>query len=354
MVAISGNFLGPSTPGSAYMLFHRPLYRGSSATKAGERFHTLGTSKIAPIGGMAEIARAMAASARAAGAVIETSTPVATITTTGNRVTGVVTAEGREYHASAVLSAANPKLTLTKMLSEEQLGDELAQRAEAVKMTGTSFKLLMAVDSTPQFVCATDRDDNERLLKCGFRTGTTISGMDAGYHRALAGGWSRDPIIWGLIPSSIDPTLAPPGGHVLSLTVFHAPLELADSSWDVERDRFARHIIDDLDGVYFRGLKSMLVGYRAKSPEDLESEFGLMGAHVSHGDIAAGQMFDARPTFGLSHYATPIAGLYLGSVGTWPGNYVSGVPGRNSAHKVIADFRRGVDDMSELTVTGAS
>jgi len=354
MVAISGNYLGPSTPGSAYMLFHRPLYRGSSATRSGERFHTLGTSKVAPIGGMAEIARAMAASARAAGAVIRTGTGVASIVTRGGRVTGVVTQDGEEYAAGAVLSAVNPKLTLTEFLTADQLGEELASQARTIKMDGTAFKLMLAVAGTPRFMCAVDDAENDRLLRCGFRMGTTISGMDQGYHAALAGEWSREPIIWGLVPSSIDPTLAPEGGHVMSLTVFHAPLRLAGgSTWDVEKDRFARHIIDHLDGRYFRGLKDMLAGYRALSPEDLQRDFGLMGAHVSHGDITAGQMFDARPTFGLAHYATPVAGLYLGSVGTWPGNYVSGLPGRNAALRLLAD-RADPDRYAEFGAAGAN
>ncbi|MCO6502984.1 MAG: NAD(P)/FAD-dependent oxidoreductase [Acidimicrobiales bacterium] len=340
MVAVSGNFLGPGTPGSAYMLFHRPLYRGSSAVRSGETFHNLGTSKMAPVGGMAEIARAMAASAEAQGVEYLLSTPVSKILVDRERVTGVVTETGREIRASIVLSAANPKLTLTQLIDPDALDSSLSERVRAIKMDGTAFKLMIAVDGTPRFTCARDDAENTRLLQCGFRIGTTMRGMDAGYMEAYAGRWSTDPIVWGLIPSAIDPTLAPDGGHVFSLTVFHAPLTLADSTWEVEKDRFARHIIDRLDGTYFRGLKDMIVGYRAKSPEDLQSEFGLLGAHVSHGDITAAQMFDARPAHGLSGYATPIRGLYLGSVGTWPGNYVSGVPGRNAAHAILSTADR--------------
>lgn len=354
MVAISGNYLGPSTPGSAYMLFHRPLYRGSSAVLRGERFHTLGTSKIAPIGGMSEIGLSMAASAKAAGATILTSAPVAAILTDETGVTGVALEDGREIQATTVLSAANPKLTMTRLLEPSQLGAELAARVEAIKMDGTAFKLMLAIDGTPRFASARDDDENERLLACGFRTGTTIGGMDRGYHAALAGRWSEEPIIWGLVPSSIDPTLAPEGSHVMSLTVFHAPLELQGSSWDVERDRFARHIIDHLDAHYVPGLTDQLVGYRAKSPEDLQSEFGLLGAHVSHGDIAAGQMFDARPTYGLSDYRTPIRGLYLGSVGTWPGNYVSGVPGHNAARRILSDRAADGPSVDEFAASGAN
>lgn len=354
MVAISGNYLGPSTPGSAYMLFHRPLYRGSSAVRSGERFHTLGTSKVAPIGGMSEIAKAMAASAGAVGATILTSASVASIATDSDGVTGVVLADGREFATKTVLSAANPKLTLTRLLERDQLGVDLAERVDGIKMDGTAFKLMLAVDGTPRFASARDSAENEALLKCGFRTGTTISGMDRGYHDAVAGEWTQDPIIWGLVPSSIDPTLAPEGSHVLSMTVFHAPLTLSGgASWGTERDQFAEHIITHLDEYYIPGLRSQLVGYRAKSPEDLQSEFGLLGAHVSHGDISAGQMFDARPTHGLSGYRTPITGLYLGSVGTWPGNYVSGVPGRNAAMRVLAD-RAGRADADEFIAAGAS
>ncbi|HWM32956.1 MAG TPA: NAD(P)/FAD-dependent oxidoreductase [Pseudolysinimonas sp.] len=338
MVAISGNYLGPSTPGSAYMLFHRPLYRGSSAVRGGERFHTLGTSKIAPIGGMAEIARAMAASARAAGATILESAPVQRIEVKDGRATGITLVDGREISAPTVLSAANPKLTLTQLVEHDSIEPDLLHRVRNIKMDGTSFKLMIALDGVPVFASARSASENEALLQCGFRTGTTISAMDRGYHQALQGRWSEEPIIWGLVPSSIDPTLAPEGHHVMSLTVFHAPLALAGSTWEVEKDRFAQHIIRHLDEVYIPGLANQVVGYKAKSPEDLQSEFGLLGAHVSHGDITAEHMFDARPAAGLAGYRTPVAGLYLGSVGTWPGNYVSGVPGHNAAHRILADI----------------
>lgn len=352
MVAISGNYLGPSTPGSAYMLFHRPLYRGSSAVRGGERFHTLGTSKIAPIGGMAEIALAMAASARAAGATILESAPVEQIDIHDERVTGVTLTDGRHFSAGVVLSAANPKYTLTELVDPVALEPDVLHRVRNIKMDGTAFKLMIALDGEPRFACATSASENEALLKCGFRTGTSISAMDRGYYRALQGHWSDEPIIWGLVPSSIDPTLAPPGGHVMSLTVFHAPLDLADSTWDVERDRFAQHIITHLDEVYIPGLAAQVVGYKAKSPEDLQNEFGLLGAHVSHGDITAEHMFDARPAAGLSGYRTPVGGLYLGSVGTWPGNYVSGVPGHNAAHRILADVAED-ESFAGVEVSGA-
>lgn len=353
MVAISGNYLGPGTPGSAYMLFHRPLYRGSSAVRAGERHHTLGTSKIAPIGGMAEIARAMSAAARAAGAEILTDARVASIQTNGSGVTGVALADGREFRSRTILSAVNPKLALTTFFSQEQLGDELASQAHAMKMDGTAFKLLLAIEGTPRLSIARDQAENEALLKCGFRIGTTIEGMDRGYHEALDGRWSTEPIIWGLAPSSIDPTLAPEGSHVMSLTVFHAPIKIK-GDWDVERNRFAEHIIDHLDAHYIPGLKNQLAGYRAKAPTDLENEFGLLGAHVSHGDISAGHMFDARPLHGMSGYRTPIAGFYLGSVGSWPGNYVSGVSGMNAANTILNDLSGRRNGADAALVSGAS
>lgn len=353
MVAISGNYLGPGTPGSAYMLFHRPLYRGSSAVRSGERHHTLGTSKIAPIGGMSEIAAAMNAAAKAAGVEILTSARVVAIMTDDTGVSGVALEDGREFRSRIVLGSINPKLAFTQLFDREQLGEELAEQAEAIKMDGTAFKLMLAIEGTPRFAVAENATENEALLKCGFRMGTTMQGMDRGYHEALAGSWSTEPIIWGLAPSSIDPTLAPQGSHVMSLTVFHAPVQIS-GDWEVERDRFARHIIRHLDENYIPGLQSQLAGYSAKSPVDLESEFGLMGAHVSHGDISAGRMFDGRPMHGASHYRTPIDGFYLGSVGTWPGNYVSGVPGMNAANTIIADLRNRSLPSDGATISGAS
>lgn len=337
IVSISGNYLGPRTPGSAYMLFHRPLFRGSSASKSGENFQTLGAAKTGPVGGMGAIAAAMRSSIEATGIDVLTGCGVSEILVGEGRVTGVVTDEGDEFSAPIVLSAMNPQTTLTSLVAERHLPPPLLERIRSKDMEGSTFKLMLALDGEPRFACADSDEENHALQVAGFRLGGTIESMDRAYRESRTGQWSAEPVVWGLVPSAIDPTLAPTGKHVMSLTVFYAPLHLDSGSWAEEKHTFARHIIRYLDAHYIPGLEKLVLSYKAHSPQDLVDEFGLAGAHTSHGDISLAHMFDARPAVGVSHYSTPVAGLYLGSVGVWPGNYVSGLPGRNAANRVIRD-----------------
>lgn len=338
IVAVSGNFVGPSTPGSAYMLLHRPLYRESSAVREGNRFHTLGTGPAAPIGGMGAIAVAMKNAVLAAGVEVRTGAEVASIRCDGGRVTGVALTSGEEISARQVLSALNPKRTLADLVPTGNMPDEARSLVDGIPMRGSSFKVLLALDAAPRFAAASDDAENELFLRCGFRTGGGISDMDDAYYDAMRGRWSQHPVIWGLVPSAVDPTLTPPGKHMMSLSVFHAPYELADASWDDERANFGKHIVSVLADHYIPNLEQILLDYRCLSPVDLEEEFALTGGHVSHGDVVAARMFDTRPVAGCSAYTTPVDGLYLGNVGSWPANYVSGLPGRNAAARILRDL----------------
>ena len=149
-------------------------------------------------------------------------------------------------------------------------------------------------------------------------------------------------MIWGLTPSVTDPTLAPPGKHVMSLNINHAPYDLSEGDWAVERDRFGEHCINVLS-EYISNLKDIIIDYRFWSPRDIEDELGLVGANITHGDMLPATMFSMRPLAGWSDYRTPIRGLYLCGVGTWPGGFVSGIPGHNAAHQVLNDLREGIE-----------
>jgi phytoene dehydrogenase-like protein len=204
-------------------------------------------------------------------------------------------------------------------------------------MTGSVFKVMLALDGEPRFRAAHDASENSLLLRSGFRTAPTVSSMDQAYHEAVRGEWSREPIIWGAVPSALDHRLAPPGKHVMSLTVFHAPAELQASNWTIERDRFGQHVIKYLTDHYIPNLSDLVIGHRFLSPEDFEASFGLVQGNLAGGDVIASRMFDMRPMAGCSDYATPVKGLYLCGVSTWPAMHVSVLPGHNAARKVIQD-----------------
>jgi phytoene dehydrogenase-like protein len=164
--------------------------------------------------------------------------------------------------------------------------------------------------------------------------------MDRAYDDARYGRPSQAPLMWGLCPSLIDPDLAPPGRHLLSVNIWHAPYRLAAGSWEAERERFGERCIAILDD-HMPGLRDSIVDRRFYSPVDLAREYGLVEANVIQGDVLAGQMFSLRPLAGMSDYRTPIAGLYLCGVGTWPGGFVSGVPGHNAAKEILKDRAAG-------------
>lgn len=336
VVALSGNFTGPSTPGSAYQIVHRSLYRGSHATRDRTSFQTLGGSPT-PMGGMGAITQAMARAAMAFGAEIRTETEVATIKCARGEALGVILASGEEIDAPIVISNLNPQKTLLDLIPAGEMPNEFRGRVANLDMRGTVSKVFIALDGLPQFGPQSSPSDDEMLSRCRFRTGPDIASMDRAYYQALAGHWSDVPVIWGFIPSAIDPSLTPPGKHLMSITAFHAPYHLAESNWDIERDKYAKNVIKVL-GEYFPNFADIVLNYSALSPVDIEREFGMTQANIAHGDIKASRMFGLRPIAGYSDYTTPIRGLYLCGVGTWPANNVSGLPGRNASQKVLADL----------------
>ena len=173
--------------------------------------------------------------------------------------------------------------------------------------------------------------------------------MERAWDDAKRGHWSRTPMMWGLTPSVSDPAMAPPGHNVMSINIFHAPYRLAEGlDWSVERDRFGNHCIEVLSD-YIPNIKDLIIDHRFFSPVDLERELGLVESHITHGDMTPKRMFSMRPVSGLSDYRTPIAGLYLCGVGTWPGGNVSGIPGHNASHKALNDLARPREEL-ELSI----
>jgi phytoene dehydrogenase-like protein len=162
--------------------------------------------------------------------------------------------------------------------------------------------------------------------------------MERAYDDAKFGRAARDPIILGLIPSVMDPAMAPPGRHIMSCNIWHAPVALAEGSWETERDRFGNRCID-LIAEYMPGLRDRIIGTEFLSPADIEREFGLRDANIMHVDMLPAHMFGLRPASGWSAYRMSVPGLYLCGSGTWPGGTVSGVPGHNAAQTILADLK---------------
>jgi phytoene dehydrogenase-like protein len=206
-------------------------------------------------------------------------------------------------------------------------------------MNGNAFKMLLALDGLPRFAAAQGDEEARLFAGCQFRIAPSMDWMERAWDDAKRGHWSRTPMMWGLTPSVADPSMAPPGHHIMSVNIWHAPYHLAEGDWSTERDAFGRHCIEVLS-EYIPNIKDLIVDTRFFSPKDLEKELGLVESHITHGDMLPGHMFALRPIAGMADYRTPIAGLYLCGVGMWPGGNVSGIPGHNAGHAVLADLAR--------------
>jgi phytoene dehydrogenase-like protein len=205
-------------------------------------------------------------------------------------------------------------------------------------MQGCMAKIYLALDGEPQYAAARDAEENAMLLRCGFRAGPTVADMDRSYHLALEGDWSGEPIIYGLTQTSLDTTLNPAGKHLMSLSVCYAPYRLGEGTWVDQKDDWMKHTIRALS-EHMPNLEDIIVDCAALTPQDLEDEFGLREANCLHGEVMTSRMFRWRPLSGYSDYTTPVDGLYLCSNGTWPANYLTGLPGRNASLKIIADLK---------------
>jgi phytoene dehydrogenase-like protein len=340
MLSIMSSLAGPSTPGTPYMLLHRPMSLASSRISSAHdpRKQPFRGSTGLPVGGMGSIVAAMERSIKASGAEVRTEAEVVSITTHGDRASGVVLATGEHIEADVVLSNLNPKTTLLDLLPEGALSADFASRVRNLHMAGNQFKVALAVDGLPTFAAAKNREEAVAFSRCQFRIAPSLDYLERNYDDAKQGRWSRYPAIWGLIPTASDPSQAPEGKHLVSLNVYHGPYHLKEGSWTFEKEKFADHCVAIMCD-YMPDLKDRIIDRRAWSPKDLEDEFGLLEGNITHGDMMPIRAFGLRPMSGWADYRTPVAGLYLCGSGTWPGGYVSGLPGHNASHVVLSDVK---------------
>ena len=324
--AIVGNYAGPYSPGSAYVLLHHAI--GEVNGRKGTWGHA--------IGGMGAITQAMAAACGKLGVEMRTNTSVREILTEKGRVVGAVTDAGETFRGRAVISNLNPKLLFQSLVDPALLPADFRERMARYRCASGTFRMNVALSELPRFSCLPEPGDH---LTAGIVMAPSLAYMERAYADAREFGWSKAPIVEMLIPSFVDDTLAPPGKHVASLFCQHVAPELPDGkSWDAHRDEVAQLMLDTVEG-FAPGFKATVIARTAMTPLDLEREFGLIGGDIAHGSLSLDQLFSARPVLGYADYRSPIAGLYMCGAGTHPGGGVSGMPGHNAAHAVIRDMR---------------
>lgn len=327
MVALNGQLISPHAPGSAIGLLMRPISRASSPQDVlGIRDAPLRGSVGLPIGSMSAIVDALTRSAEANGVEIRRNSTVERIELGDDgRVRGVVLENG-----GCIENIDAAVVTLEPSLMRGLLPDaDLPDSAWPTRPSGSAFKIAFALDGLPHLAGAPDGIPVEKLLEAQFRIGPTPQYISSAVHDGVAGRPSDAPIIWGLIPSLTSPGIAPPGMHLMSLNVWHAPHSLGADYWQQHGDEFVLRCLAQLE-PRLPGLTDRIVDTKWFSPHDLETEFRLTGSNITHGDMIPPQFLDGRPRAAFTE-ALHRMGIALGGAGTWPGGYVTGIPGRNAA-----------------------
>ncbi|HEY6916698.1 MAG TPA: NAD(P)/FAD-dependent oxidoreductase, partial [Allosphingosinicella sp.] len=322
--AVVGNYASPDTPGSAYVLLHHLF--GEAAGVPGAWGHA--------IGGMGAITQAMAKACREKGVEIILDTPVDEIIVEKGRAAGAV-AGGKAYRARAVIGNVHPKLLFETLVPKGAVAPEIAHRMTGWASESATFRMNVALSQLPRFTSLPEPGDH---LTAGIIMAPSLDYMDKAFIDAKRDGWSKQPIIEMLIPSTLDDSLAPEGKHVASLFCQHFPYAVP-GGWEARREEVADHIIDTVD-AYAPGFKASVVGRLALSPMDLEQRFNLIGGDIFHGKMGLDQLFSARPMLGHADYRMPLPGLYLCGSGAHPGGGVTGAPGHNAAQAVLKDWKR--------------
>lgn len=324
--SVVGNYASPYTPGSAYVLLHHAF--GEVNGRKGVWGHA--------IGGMGAITQAMAKSAEARGATIRLNAGVREIVVEKGGAAGLVLENGERVKATAVVSNLNPNLLFTKLVPEDAAPPDFLRRMKGWTCASGTFRMNVALSRLPNFTALPGDGDH---MTSGIIIAPSLAYMDRAFHEAKLYGWSREPIVEMLIPSTLDDSLAPNGAHVASLFCQHVAPHFADgSSWDDHRETVADLMIATVE-AYAPGFAASVVGRQIMSPLDLERTFGLTGGDIFHGALTLDQLFAARPALGHADYRMPVRGLYLCGSGAHPGGGVTGAPGHNCAHAIIADLR---------------
>ncbi|MDQ3558682.1 MAG: NAD(P)/FAD-dependent oxidoreductase [Pseudomonadota bacterium] len=326
---IVGNYQSPYSPGSAYVLLHHCF--GEVNGKKGVWGHA--------IGGMGAITQAMARACEARGVEIRTGSPVREVLIENGRAAGVVTESGEAIRARIVVSNLNPKLLFTRLVERPALPTDFLRRIENWRCGSGTFRMNVALSELPDFTALPGRELAEHHT-AGIIIAPSLGYMERAWIDARTSGWSRQPVVEMLIPSTLDDSLAPPGRHVASLFCQHVAPELPDGkSWDDHREEVADLMIETVNG-YAPNFKASVLGRQVLSPLDLERTFGLVGGDIFHGALSLDQIFSARPMLGHADYRAPIPGLYMCGSGMHPGGGVTGAPGHNAAREILRDVKR--------------
>jgi phytoene dehydrogenase-like protein len=323
---------GPKEAGTAYALLYNwalsdtGLLRSSGAIK----------------GGIGALSEALASSARSFGAEIRTGSAVTGIATEEGRAVGVTLAGGAILRAPVIVSNADPRTTFLELLGPSVLGAKIVRHVRNITYRGSAARVLLALRELPEFTAITRRGaasgagDPTALLASPIQIAPTVQYLQRAYDCVKYGEYSPQPYLDVMIPTLLDPSLAPAGQHIMSITAKYAPYQLRHGNWEERRETFGDVVIDTL-AEYAPKVRDAILHRRVLTPPDLEAAYGLPEGNPSHGEMILNQFFHMRPIPGYARYRSPIRGLYLCGAGCHPGGGVTGIPGHNAARAILAD-----------------
>jgi phytoene dehydrogenase-like protein len=322
---IIGTFLGIRSPGTAYVLLHHYMGEIDGA------FRSWGFSR----GGTGAISNAIASAAREAGVEIRTKAGVLKIIVKNGCACGVALQGGEEISASVISSSVDPHLTFEKFLEPNELPGDFLAEVKRYKFRGSSGKVNLALNALPEFKCMPGEGAH---LRGALSISPSVEYMERAYDDAKYGKFSRRPYVDTVIPSLTDPSVAPPGKHVMSCFVQYAPYKLAEGTWDDQREAFGDNVIDTLS-EYIPNLKKIIIARQVLTPLDLEREFGLTQGNIFQGELSLEQLFFLRPVPGWAYYKTPVENLYMCGSATHPGGGIMAAPGRIASQVILKEWK---------------
>jgi phytoene dehydrogenase-like protein len=320
---IIGTYQGVKSPGTAYVLLHHYMGEIDGA------FRAWGI----PRGGTGGVSDAIGSAARALGAEIRTEAPVARVTVRGGRAVGVVLESGEEIAATSILSSLDSRRTFLGLLEPGTLDPSFEEEVRRFKFRGSSGKVNLAVDRLPDFTCLPGAGEH---LRGAVSFSPSVEEMELAYDDAKYGRFSRAPYVDMIIPTLVDPSMAPPGKHVISCFVQYAPYRLAPElgTWDDQREAFGDAVIDRI-AEFAPNIREIIIHRDVQTPLDIERTTGLSEGNIFQGELSLEQLFFNRPVPGYARFRTPVRDLWLCGSATHPGGGIMGANGRIAALEVL-------------------
>lgn len=324
--AVKGITWGPRAAGTTYTLLY------AAAGHGGDPFGAGGIVK----GGMGGLTQAIARAAQHYGAEIRTGAEVAEVLIEGNQANGIRLVNGEKITAAAVISNADPRTTFFKLVDPQYLDPFFMQQVQNIKFRGSGARVHLALDELPRFT-ALNGGKPGQYLRGRIVIAPSVNYLERAFDAAKYGDYARQPYLEAAIPSLLDPDLAPPSQHVMSVYLQYAPYHLKHSNWEAEREALGQVVIETL-AHYAPNLKQAVRHMKVLTPLDLETIYALPEGNPNHGEMTLDQFLYMRPVPGWAQYRTPVQGLYLCGAGTHPGGGVTGLPGKNAAREILKDW----------------